>query len=546
MATNKKKKIELPPNDFQEPVLQQEVPAEKHRGYFPWVILILLTVMIGTYIVKQMSDLPITSVSVDLSKSTAVGGAVLSLSPSSNTINGTNQTFTVNIMLDTQGTAIDGVDIFYLRFNPAVLTIVDSNTSVTGTQISPGTLMPVTASNSADNVAGTLVFSQTVSGGSTFTGSGILGTITFKTLSLGTSNVTFDFNAGLTNDTNVASAGADILLSVTNGVYKVNTPPTVSITSPLSGASFNAPANITINATASDSNGTISKVEFYNGTTKLGEDTASPYSYAWSGVGAGTYSITAKAIDNDNAATTSTAVSVSVTNPAPTVSITSPATGTTYSAPASITINANATDSNGTISKVEFYNGITLLSSDTVSPYSFTWTGVSAGTYALTAKAYDNDSLTTTSTAVSVTVFPSVSIKVLLEGTTARAVSGQLSIYTPTKLLLKTYSFTTDSSGVANIGTDLTPQTVILKASVSGYLTRLLSNVNLSSTSTNVFPTLMAGDMNLDNFVNSLDWSLMNSNWFTSYALGDFNKDGIINSLDYSILNKNWFVGGEV
>src|SRR5215472_5715741 len=90
-------------------------------------------------------------------------------------------------------------------------------------------------------------------------------------------------------------------------------PPSVSITSPSNGANFSAPANITITASASDSDGTISKVEFFQGGTKLGESTASPYSYQWSGVGPGNYSLTARATDNSGAATTSSAVNISVT-----------------------------------------------------------------------------------------------------------------------------------------------------------------------------------------------------------------------------------------
>ncbi|NSL87346.1 glycosyl hydrolase family 8 [Chitinophaga solisilvae] len=92
----------------------------------------------------------------------------------------------------------------------------------------------------------------------------------------------------------------------------VNNPPTVSITSPAANASFTAPATVTINATAADSDGTVKKVEFFNGATKLGEDTTSPYSYTWNNVAAGSYSLTAKATDNGNAATTSAAVNISV------------------------------------------------------------------------------------------------------------------------------------------------------------------------------------------------------------------------------------------
>jgi Big-like domain-containing protein len=94
-----------------------------------------------------------------------------------------------------------------------------------------------------------------------------------------------------------------------------NLPPTVNITSPSNNAVFTAPANIAIAASASDADGTISKVEFYQGTTLLNTDTVAPFSFAWNNVPAGTYSLTAKATDNNNAVTTSILISVTV-NPA--------------------------------------------------------------------------------------------------------------------------------------------------------------------------------------------------------------------------------------
>jgi len=93
-----------------------------------------------------------------------------------------------------------------------------------------------------------------------------------------------------------------------------------------------------------------------------------------------------------------------VGNVAPTVSITSPANNATFNAGANITINATATDSDGTVTSVAFYQGSTLLGTDTTSPYTFTWNGVAAGSYVLTAKATDNSGATTTSAAVNITV----------------------------------------------------------------------------------------------------------------------------------------------
>jgi glucose/arabinose dehydrogenase/regulation of enolase protein 1 (concanavalin A-like superfamily) len=375
-----------------------------------------------------------------------------------------------------------------------------------------------------------------------------------------------------------------------------NNPPTVNITSPANGATFTAPANIPINATASDTDGTINKVEFYNGSNLIGTDTSSPYGITWSGVGAGTYSLTAKATDNGGASTISSPINITVQpaggnlpppwlngdigsvgvagnasysggtftvngsgtdiwasvdsfqyvyqslsgdgqiiarvaslqntnswakaglmiretltnnasnaamlvtvgngltfqrrttvsgnttstsggsgaapywlklvrtgntftgskstdgtnwtlvgsatitmaanayiglavtshnnpvlctatidnvsltgtpgNTPPSVSITSPADGAIFTAPANITIQATATDSDGTISQVDFYYGSNLIGTDTTSPYSINWNNVAAGTYNLTAKATDNSGAITTSTSVIITVQP--------------------------------------------------------------------------------------------------------------------------------------------
>lgn len=91
-----------------------------------------------------------------------------------------------------------------------------------------------------------------------------------------------------------------------------NQAPAVSLSSPANNASFTTPANITLTATASDADGTVSKVEFFNGSTKLGESLTAPYSFAWNGVTTGNYALTAKATDNSNAATTSSIINISV------------------------------------------------------------------------------------------------------------------------------------------------------------------------------------------------------------------------------------------
>ncbi len=185
----------------------------------------------------------------------------------------------------------------------------------------------------------------------------------------------------------------------------VNAAPTVSITSPSNNAVYPAPASITLTATAADSDGTISKVEFFRGgSTLIATVTSAPYTYNWTSVAQGSYSITAKATDNNNGTTTSSAVNIAVDTP-PTVSITAPANNSTYSAPASITLTATAADSDGSISKVEFFHGGTnLIGTVTSSPYTYNWTSVPVGSYSITAKATDNQNVPTTSSPISVTV----------------------------------------------------------------------------------------------------------------------------------------------
>lgn len=90
----------------------------------------------------------------------------------------------------------------------------------------------------------------------------------------------------------------------------VNVAPTVSISSlPSSGT---APLTTTVTANPFDSDGTISSVELFNGSTSLGKKTNPPWSWDVPGLVAGTYSLTAKAIDNGGAVTTSSPTSVTV------------------------------------------------------------------------------------------------------------------------------------------------------------------------------------------------------------------------------------------
>ena len=110
-------------------------------------------------------------------------------------------------------------------------------------------------------------------------------------------------------------------------VTATNQAPNVSITSPANGASFTAGNTVTITANATDADGTVTRVEYFSGSNKIGEATTAPFSFNWANVSAGSYTLTAKATDDKGASKTSGAVSISVAA-ASTSTTTPPSTGT--------------------------------------------------------------------------------------------------------------------------------------------------------------------------------------------------------------------------
>ena len=105
--------------------------------------------------------------------------------------------------------------------------------------------------------------------------------------------IPLSFTAGATSITATAPANANVappgfymlFIIDANGVpsvarmVNVQGYPLVTLTQPTDGATFSAPATVNLAATASDADGTVTKVEFFNGTAKLGEDTTAPYSF---------------------------------------------------------------------------------------------------------------------------------------------------------------------------------------------------------------------------------------------------------------------------
>ena len=108
------------------------------------------------------------------------------------------------------------------------------------------------------------------------------------------------------------TAGQSTTSTVVNIVVNDPVLPTVSITSPANNSSFLPLSTIVLNATAAYSAGSITKVDFYSNNTLLGTSTTSPYSFNWTSVPYGNYTITAKATTNNASTVISDPIAITV------------------------------------------------------------------------------------------------------------------------------------------------------------------------------------------------------------------------------------------
>ncbi|HBR33310.1 MAG TPA: hypothetical protein DD734_01660, partial [Firmicutes bacterium] len=136
------------------------------------------------------------------------------------------------------------------------------------------------------------------------------------------------------------------------------------------------PASVMLSADAFDLDGRITKVLFFNGSKYLGTVESSPYNLTVHNLLFGEYQLTAKAIDDNGLETESSPVKIQVKNSEPTVFIKNIQNNQSFTWPANITIQADAIDQDGTISKVDFYAGNTYIGTATQSQnntYSIQW-----------------------------------------------------------------------------------------------------------------------------------------------------------------------------
>ncbi len=180
-------------------------------------------------------------------------------------------------------------------------------------------------------------------------------------------------------------------------------PPTVSLTAPIGGTVITLPST-ELQATASDSDGSIAKVSFFAGDHLIGVATNPPYVVTWTGYGAGKYSLFAKAVDGAGLAGLSSTVQVTVSNLPPVVVLTMPTNKSVYTPGSSITLKADASDANDAVASVTFLVNGRSIATVTAPPYTTVWTNVQPGNYSITARAEDQFGRAVTSEAAKIVV----------------------------------------------------------------------------------------------------------------------------------------------
>lgn len=291
------------------------------------------------------------------------------------------------------------------------------------------------------------------------------------------------------------SIGEYFISGTINITPTINKAPIISLLKPANGDIFLAPS-VELSADAVDTDGKIMKVEFYNGKTKIGEDTVAPYSITWKTATAGIAKLTAKATDDKGTFTITPEITITIKNPivtvyqhcgyqltgyaigldtgrytterllslgikdkdisgikiaaeyeiilyqnnnfngisatlrvndnclydnkyndstssliireipniSPSIAITSPKTGTVITEGTDLTITAEATDSDGQVTVVNFYKDRENLFAATTAPYTYTLTKVAAGTYNFRAVATDNKGASVSSEVITIIV----------------------------------------------------------------------------------------------------------------------------------------------
>ncbi len=176
-----------------------------------------------------------------------------------------------------------------------------------------------------------------------------------------------------------------------DGSAPVNQPPVVALTAPDNGATFTAPASFDMTAAASDPDGSVARVEFLVNGSVAGVVTAAPYRYRATLATVGTYTLAARAVDNQGAQTTSAAVTVTVQTAADTTPPSVPqSVSATAQSPTSIRVEWQASTDNIQVAGYEIERNGTLIAQPLITATEFTDSNLAPSTaYTYRVRAVD-------------------------------------------------------------------------------------------------------------------------------------------------------------
>ncbi len=444
----------------------------------------------ATRTVTVLAVAPTVAISAPANNSSATVGTAVALT--ANATAGVGTTIT-SVQFFADGVAVAAADTvapFTATWTPAAAGTVALTARVTDSNGTVVTSSPVAVNVSA--AAGTLAVSLTapVNGASVALGTNT--TFTATATAAGSNTVVrVDFLVGGTVVGTALTAPFSFTWTPSSaGVFAVTarvtdsaggtanspisnvsvTAPSVALTAPTTGTSVAVGAATTLTATATPvAPATVTKVDFFAGSTLVGTSLTAPFSTTWTPASAGSFSLTARVTDSNGAVATSSAVAVTVSSSAPTISITSPGAGSSLTQGTATPISVTATPGTGnTITRVDFFaNGTTSLGTVLTAPYVLNWTPTTAGVISLTARVTDSSGATDTSAAVPVTVAAASASAVTLAmspSSTAVPVNSARSL-TATATAASGIAYVEFYYGATLIGTDNTaPYSVVFTA----------------------------------------------------------------------------------
>lgn len=206
---------------------------------------------------------------------------------------------------------------------------------------------------------------------------------------------------------NVVATATDLNGNATSASITVNA---VSATSNPPSIALNAPSSailgstVELSANAFDSDGVVTSVEYFSNGVLIGSANFSPYKLDWQPSNVGNFLLHAIATDNTgNRVSTPPSLVTINNNAAPLVSFVYPTAsngGLNFELGSAIYLQVNATDSDGTIARVNFFDGQRLIGTATTAPYSAILTPDQIRAYSIRAVAIDDRGISSSASAM--------------------------------------------------------------------------------------------------------------------------------------------------